>query len=112
MNFQAILSALDAPVIALAIMTLIIIATVIMWHRGKPGFDLSECVTDSVTGKISVEKIGFMTMLAIYTWGFVAQTIYKSLSEWYVTAGLVTFAGARLGSQWLATRPKAQDPTP
>lgn len=112
MNFEAILSALDAPVIALAIMTIIIVATIVSWHRGKAGFDLSQCLLDSVTGKISVEKIGFMTMLAIYTWGFVAQTIYKSLSEWYVTAGLVTFAGARLGSQWLATKSKAQDPTP
>jgi hypothetical protein len=61
-----------------------------------------------VTGKISAEKIAFMSMLAIYVWGFVAQTIYKSLSEWYVSAGLLTFAGARLGSQYLSLKKDSQ----
>lgn len=73
------------------------------WHKDKGiDFDLRQTVIDSATGKIAIEKVGYMTALCVSTWGFVALTLENHLSEWYFTAYISAFAAARIASQGLS----------
>ena len=112
MTFDALLASIDAPMAALVVMSVIVIATVVSWHRTKDGFDLSQCIVDSTTQRIAPEKVGFMTVLAIMTWGFVALILQGKLTEWY--AGLYggMFVAGRFGSQYLSTKKDIASVTP
>lgn len=93
----------DPSIVVLVLMSVLVIGVVWSWHRNAGmSFDLSQVLVDSVTGKISIEKVGFMVALAISTWGFVTLILRDKMTEWYFTAFLSVFALARLGSQGLA----------
>ena len=104
MTLDALLASIDAPMAALVVMTVIVIGTVVSWHRNKEGFDLSQCIVDSTTQRIAPEKVGFMTVLAIMTWGFVALVLQGKLTEWYATVYGGMFVAGRFGSQYLSTK--------
>jgi hypothetical protein len=112
MNWMdAFLIDFDASLVALCIMAALVIGTVYSWHTKKEGFDLSQTCTDSATGKISVEKIAYMTFLAIWTWGFVALILRDRLTEWYVLIGS-TFVLGRAWSQKLSVDSKPPESKP
>jgi hypothetical protein len=104
MNYLEIFRSLDPSLIALTIMTVLVVATVVSWHRNKPGFDLSQCIVDSTTNRIAAEKVGFMVVLAVMSWGFVALVLQHQLSEWYATAYGGIFVLGRFGSQMLSVK--------
>lgn len=93
----------DPSIVALILMTLMIVMVVWSWHRDKStDFDLRQVLVDSVTGKMAVEKVGYMVALAISTWGFVTLILRNGMSEWYFTAYIGAFVLARFGAQSLA----------
>lgn len=110
MSYIELFRSLDPSLIALTVMAILVVATVVSWHRNKDGFDLSQCILDSATGRISVEKIGFMSVLAVYIWGFIHLALKNTLSMEYVGLGLATFAAARFGSQWLSVKKDVATP--
>ena len=65
-----------------------------------------------MTGKISVEKVGYMTSLCVSTWGFVALTLENNLSEMYFGTYMGAFAAARVASQYLAVKKDTTNATP
>jgi len=104
MNYFEIFRSLDPSLLALTIMSILVVATVISWHRNKEGFDLSQCIVDSVTGRIAPEKVGYMTVLAIMSWGFIAHVLKNTLTEAYVLCYGSLFVAGRFGSQWLSVK--------
>lgn len=93
---------MDPALIVLCIMSFVALLTVISWHRDtNSDFHLKYAIVDSVTGKISIEKIGFMTTLFLFSWGFVALYLKDKLSMEYVYAFGGIFALGRIGSQGL-----------
>ena len=103
--FAANCRVMDPSLVILTVMASLVIAVVWSWHANKSlDFHLQQCLIDSVTGKIAIEKIGFMSVLALWCWGFVAQTLKGSLSEWYVGLGVGAFVLGRLGSSFLSVK--------
>ena len=74
-----------------------------VWHRDTSnGFDLRQALVDSVTGKVSIEKVGFVTVLCTMSWALVHMTLMDKLTEWYVLAYTGPFALMRGVSQGLS----------
>lgn len=92
--------AADPSLVVLACMAITVMAVVWSWHSNpKLDFHLQQCLTDNTTGKIAIEKIGFMSVLVIWLWGFVAQVFNNHLSDWYVGIGITAFVMGRAASQ-------------
>lgn len=114
MSVLTTLRSMDQSLIALALMTLLVILTVVSWHRNKAGFDLSQCIVDSVTGRISPEKVAYMTALAVSTWVIVALTIDDKITEGFLLTYLSIFVLGRAAAQGISAIKdiKTQAPTP
>lgn len=63
---------------------------------------------DKDTNEPSLGRVGQFIALLTSTWGFIALTIDGKLSEWYVTAYMLVWAGAQAAS--LALKIKGQQP--
>lgn len=72
------------------------------WHKDNDTFDLRQALVDSVTGKLSVEKAGFVVALAFSTWTLVTLVLNDKLTEWFFTAYLGVFGVTRVASQALS----------
>lgn len=95
----------DPSLIVLTAMAVIVIAVVWSWHSNPDsGFHLQQVLVDSVTGKIAIEKVGYMTALAIGSWGFVTLILRDKMTEWYAGLYLTAFVLGRLGSSWLSVK--------
>jgi len=89
----------------LAVIGGVVLFFAIYWHVNKSvDFDLRQTVIDSQTGKISVEKFGFMTSLTASTWALVTLTLDGRLTEWFFAGYMAAFAVARWASQYLAVK--------
>ena len=95
----------DPSIVVLAVMSLLIVSVVWAWHRDSSNdFHLQQVLVDNVSGKISIEKVGYMTALAIGTWGFVTLILHDKMTEWYAGLYLGAFVFGRLGSSWLSIK--------
>jgi len=92
------LSSQDISTWYLLVMTLIITIVLVIWHKADTDFHLQQVLIDSVTGKISIEKVGYMTALAIGTWGFVTLIQRDKMTEWFYMGYLSVFALSRVAS--------------
>lgn len=90
---------LDASVVALCIGFALVVLLVWRWQVDDSHFDLKQILVDSVTGKISIEKVAFMTALSVMTWGFVTLTLRDKMTEWYAMAYGGMFVLGRAFSQ-------------
>lgn len=105
MNYLEKLQAMDPVIVALVFMTALVVGVVWSWHANKSNdFHLQQVLVDSVTGKIAIEKVGFMTALAVGTWGFTALIIKGQMTEWYAGIYIGAFVAGRLGSSWLSVK--------
>lgn len=95
------LRAIDPSTVALLVGTFISIAVVTSWHRSNDNFHLQQMLVDNVSGKVSIEKVGYISALAIGSWGFVALTLHDKMTEGYFTAYLGVFALSRVASSGL-----------
>lgn len=93
---------IDPSSAALVVTALVVVAVVVQWHRADDTFKLQQVLVDNTSGKISIEKVGYMTSLAIGSWGFVALTLHDKMTEGYFTAYLGVFALARAASSGLS----------
>lgn len=74
-----------------------------LWHIDKNNdFNIRQALVDSVTNKVSIEKIGFMVALATASWMVVHLTLVDKLSEWALFAYLSVFGAARVASQGIS----------
>lgn len=53
---------------------------------------------DKDTTEPSLGRVGQFVALMVSTWGFIALTVADTLSEWYVTAYMLVWAGAQAAS--------------
>ena len=103
LNLPAITWPLLVSIAFLCVIGLLILIALWVWHHDKTSdFDLRQALTDSVTGKLSIEKIAFMGAFLTMSWALVAMTLNEKLTEWYVLAYTGPFALARTASQGLA----------
>lgn len=106
----------DPSLVVLVVMSLLVVSVVWSWHRNKDNnFHLQQVLVDNTSGKISIEKVGFMTALAISTWGFVALILRDKINEWYVGLYIMAFVAGRFGSSWLSVKKElsnAANPAP
>ena len=79
-------------------MTLIVAIVLTIWHRSDGNFHLKQVLVDSVSEKISIEKVGYMTALAIGTWGFITLIQRDKMTEWFFMGYLSVFALSRVAS--------------
>jgi hypothetical protein len=112
MTLDALLASIDASQVSLAVMTVLVLGVVASWHEKKPGFDLSDSLVDTTTGKVSPEKIGYMVVLALMSWGFVALILTNRMTEWF--AGLYggMFVMGRIGYKWADAKKESQNVKP
>jgi hypothetical protein len=101
MDFLNWLRSIDPSTAALVVGTVIVLAVVISWHRSNNDFQLQQMLVDNVSGRVSIEKVGYMTALAIGSWGFIALTLSGKMTEGYFTAYLGVFALSRVASSGL-----------
>lgn len=102
-EFVAFLRTLDASVVALTIIGALTICVVWSWHANKSNdFHLQQVLVDNVSGKISVEKVGYMTALAVSTWIMISLTLSKQMTEGYLAGFLGIFALSRAASSGLS----------
>lgn len=101
MDFLNWLRSIDPSTAALVVGTVICIAVVASWHRANNDFSLQQMLVDNVSGKVSIEKVGYTLALAIGSWGFVALTLHDKMTEGYFTAYLGVFALSRVASSGL-----------
>lgn len=96
---------LDPAIVTLTAMAIIVIVVVWSWHADKTkDFHLQQVLVDSVTGKIAIEKVGYMTVLALMSWGFVTLILRDKLSEWYAGLFAGVFVLGRVASSWMAVK--------
>ena len=96
----SVIKGINMPVLSLIVMFGIVISVVWSWHRTKDGFDLSQVLVNSITGKIDVEKVGYMSVLAIWCWGFIALILDHLLTEYYVGIGVGAFVIGKGIKSW------------
>lgn len=102
-SFISLMERLDGSVVALTIMSSLVVSVVWSWHSKKEfDFHLQQVLVDNVSGKISIEKVGYMTALAIATWGFVALILRNQMTEWFFTAYISVFVLGRSVSSGLS----------
>lgn len=93
-----LINGFDASLVVLTFMSLIIVLTVVSWHFKDCTFQLQQLIVDNVSGKISIEKTGYMTALAVSTWIMITMTIYGKMTEGYLAGYLSIFALSRAAS--------------
>lgn len=94
---------LMVSVVLLSIMVSSCLAVAVVWHLNpKTEFDLRQALVDSVTGKIAIEKVGYMVALGLSSWGFVTLTLMGQLTEMYFATFMTAFTLARVASQGMA----------
>lgn len=101
MEFLNWLRSIDPSTAALVVGTVIVLAVVVSWHRSSDEFRLQQMLVDNVSGMVSIEKVGYMTALAIGSWGFIALTLHDKMTEGYFTAYLGVFALSRVAASGL-----------
>lgn len=113
MDFLAFIRSLDPSLVVLIVMSALVICVVWSWHANKSNdFHLQQVLVDSVTGKIAIEKVGFMTVLALMSWGFVALILRDKMSEWYVGLFGGLFVLGRITSSGLSVLKELKSPLP
>lgn len=82
------------------------------WNKSKDhSFQLDQMLVDSVTGKISIEKVGYVTALTIGSWGFIALIQTGKMTESYFMGYLGVFALSRAASSAISvTKDVKMDP--
>ena len=104
------LSSFDASLVVLLVMSLVIIATVVSWHFDKKeDFHLQQVLIDNVSGKIVIEKVGYMVALAVSTWIMITLTIFGKMTEGYLAGYLAIFALSRAASSLTSVWKDAAD---
>jgi hypothetical protein len=104
MNFTP----MNVSVAVLGLTMLLVLLLAFSWHRDAGvNFDLRQCVIDSTTGKISVEKVAFMSALTVSTWGFVTLILTEKMTEFYFAGYIGAFGAARFASQYLSVKKDA-----
>jgi hypothetical protein len=93
----------DPSLVFLVFLSVLTFSVVWSWHRNEDlDFQLQQILVDNTTGKIAIEKVGYMTALAIGTWGFVSMTLKGGMTEWYFTIYMSVFVAGRMVSQGIA----------
>lgn len=102
--------ALYVSVAVLGVTMLVVLYLAFTWHTDTGvDFDIRQCVVDSVTGKISIEKLAFMSALVVSTWGFVTLVLTEKMTEMYFTTYMGAFAVARAFSQFTSVKKDGQN---
>jgi len=100
-DFLIWLRSIDPSTVALVVGTALVLAVVISWHRSDDDFKLQQMLVDNVSGRVSIEKVGYTVALAIGSWGFIALTLGGKMTEGYFTAYLGVFALSRVAASGL-----------
>jgi len=93
---------LDPSSVLLWVLIALVVFVVWSWHRADDNFDLRQCLQDNTTGKISVEKVGYVSVLGTSMWGFVTLVQRDKLTDWYVGAMIGGFVLGRAVSSGLS----------
>ena len=102
MSFLYWVGNLDPINTSLIVMMTVIVILLFRWHTDSSGFALQQVLVDGVTGRIAIEKVGYMMSLAIGSWGFAALIQTGKMTEGYFTAYLGVFALSRAVSSGIS----------
>lgn len=117
-SFLQLLASMDPSIVVLSVMFVVVLCVVWSWHRDRDNdFHLQQILVDNVSHKISAEKVAYMTVLALMSWGFVAYVIKNQLPEWYVYAYGGLFVLGRIASSGISvwkdvSKPKVEEERP
>lgn len=99
---ENIVSSLTPINISLIFMVTVIVLVIWRWHKDDNNFHLQQVLVDNTNGKIAIEKVGYMSSLAIGSWGFVALTQTGHMTEGYFATYLGVFALSRAASSGIS----------
>jgi len=92
------LSGLDASSVTLAVTMICMVLVLYKWQTGPDAFDLRALMVDTVTGKISIEKVAYSVAMVFGTWIMIALTERNRMTENYFGIYLSVFALSRTAS--------------
>ena len=111
-SILAALNSIDVAVLTLVIVFVLVLCVVWAWHRDpKSPIDLQQVLLDSATNKIAIEKVGYMTALAVSTWGFTTLMLRGQMTEWYFVGYGTLFVLGRAVSTFKKGDASATPPT-
>lgn len=84
---------------ALVLMALVFTLILSRWQRCDDNFDLRDLIVDTVSGKVSLFKLGQLVALAVSTWALVYETRRGHLTEWLFGFYMVAWAGANIANK-------------
>lgn len=71
------------------------------WQRTDAEFDLRWLLVDTVTGKVSLFKLGQFVALVVSTWVLVYETRRGMLTEWLFGFYMAAWAGANIANKFV-----------
>lgn len=100
--WTVLLKSVDLSVIVLMVMSVTIMAIVWSWHRDDSGFSLQQALVDNATGKLAIEKVGYMVALSVTTWLMISIQLEHRMTPELILIYLGAFVTARLGAQGIS----------
>lgn len=100
--WTTLLKTIDLSAIVLIVMSVTAILIVWSWHKDDTGFSLQQALVDNVTGKLAIEKVGYMIALTVTTWIMIAIQLERKMTPELLMIYLSAFVAARLGAQGIS----------
>jgi hypothetical protein len=83
---------------------LLVLITLVVWHKGESRFDLKEIIIDTEKQHVSLYKLGQVLALLISTWVLVNETRAGRLNEFLFTTYMLSWAGANSLNRFIDSR--------
>jgi hypothetical protein len=85
---------------------LLVLVTLVVWHKGETRFDLKEIIVDTETNTVSLYKLGQVLALLISTWVLINETRAGRLNEFLFTMYMISWAGANSLNKYIDNKGK------
>jgi hypothetical protein len=86
---------------------LLVLITLVVWHKGESRFDLKEIIVDTETNTVSLYKLGQVLALLISTWVLINETRAGRLNEFLFTMYMISWAGANSLNKYIDNKRKS-----
>lgn len=94
---------LNIETIVLLIGAAVAMIILVIWHLRNNSFDASQIITNA-DGTFSLSKFGQVVSMLVSTWVVIYQTRHGLMTEWLLTAYLLTWTGANGFTKYLESK--------
>lgn len=105
-NIQLFFNYVDTVILITGV--LLVLITLVVWHKDESRFDLKEIIVDTETNTVSLYKLGQVLALLISTWVLINETRAGRLNEFLFTMYMVSWAGANSLNKYIDNKNKSK----